>query len=82
LRTLSDFATYQKLHQTLPAVALSALKARIRGGDPTSAVELWHQRSKTFFAIDFECAERNASTILEWGYAAVRCGQLETYVIM
>ncbi|VDC05778.1 unnamed protein product [Peniophora sp. CBMAI 1063] len=77
LRTISDYATYQKLYQTLPAVALGALKARIRSGDPTSVFDLWHQRSKTFIAIDFECHERNPATILEWGYAAVRCSHLD-----
>ncbi|KAI0033955.1 hypothetical protein K488DRAFT_77531 [Vararia minispora EC-137] len=84
LRTISDYQTYQKLHQTMPAVMLGALKARIRSGDPKSVIDLWHQRNKTFIAIDFECAERNAATILEWGYTAVRCGHLETkghYVI-
>ena len=80
LRTISDYATYQKLFETLPAVALGALKARIRSGDPTSVFDLWHQRSKTFIAIDFECHERNPATILEWGYAAVRCGHLDACV--
>jgi hypothetical protein len=79
LRTVSDYATYQKLYQTLPAVMLGGLKARIRGGDPKAIFDLWHQRNKTFLAMDFETAERNSSTILEWGYAAVRCGHLETY---
>lgn len=31
-------------------------------------------------AIDFEWNERNEKTVLEWGYAAVRCGHLEAYV--
>ncbi|KAF8902198.1 hypothetical protein CPB84DRAFT_1776131 [Gymnopilus junonius] len=58
LRHVSDYATYKKLHSTLPAAVLSALKAR----------------DKTFLAIGFEWNERNERTVLEWGYAAVRLG--------
>ncbi|KAI0323019.1 hypothetical protein OF83DRAFT_1090271 [Amylostereum chailletii] len=78
LRTISDYAGYHKLHGTLPAVVLGALKTRVRGGDPKTLFDLWNRREKTFLAIDFECSERNAATVLEWGYAAVRCGHLET----
>lgn len=33
LRTVSDMANYRKLHSTLPAIVLNALKTRIRAGD-------------------------------------------------
>lgn len=81
LRTVSDFATYRKLHQTLPAAVLVALKARIKNGDPHAIKQLWEKRDKTFLAIDFEWSERNPSSCLEWGYATVRCGHLDTYVV-
>ncbi len=77
LRTISDFTSYKKLHATLRAVYLSALKARIRLGEPRAIQELWDLRDKSFLAIDFESSERNAATVLEWGYAAVRCGHLD-----
>lgn len=38
--------------------------------------DLWDTRDKTFLAIDFELNERNEKTVLEFGYAAVRCGHL------
>ena len=78
LRTVSDYATYKKVHSTLPAAVLTALRARVRAGEPRAVRELWNAKDKTFFAIDFEWSERNASSCLEWGYAAVRCGHLET----
>lgn len=78
LRTISDYATYRKVHSTLPAAVLTALKARIRAGEPRAVRDLWNLKDKTFFVIDFEWSERNASSCLEWGYAAVRCGHLET----
>ncbi|OCH95719.1 hypothetical protein OBBRIDRAFT_871309 [Obba rivulosa] len=78
LRTISDYAGYKKLHATLPAAVLAALKVRVRNGEPRAIQEIWEARDKTFLAIDFEWSERNSSTCLEWGYAAVRCGHLET----
>lgn len=77
LRTISDYASYKKLHGTLRGVYLSAFKARIRFGEPRLIQELWDLRDKSFLAIDFESSERNAAAILEWGYAAVRCGHLD-----
>ncbi|ESK92848.1 hypothetical protein Moror_9099 [Moniliophthora roreri MCA 2997] len=77
LHHVSDYTTYRKLHQTLPAHVLSAQKQRIRSGDPQAIRELWEKKDKTFLAIDFEWNERNDRTCLEWGYAAVRCGHLE-----
>jgi hypothetical protein len=69
---------YKKLHATLPAAVLAALKTRVRAGDPSAIRNLWNKREKTFMAVDFEWSERNPSTLLEWGYAAVRCGHLAT----
>ncbi|KAH9950954.1 hypothetical protein B0H21DRAFT_409805 [Amylocystis lapponica] len=77
LRTVSDYASYKKLHATLPAAYLAALKLRVRSGEPRAIRELWSARNKTFLSIDFEWLERNTSSCLEWGYAAVRCGHLE-----
>ncbi|KAF8799914.1 hypothetical protein BYT27DRAFT_7200900 [Phlegmacium glaucopus] len=77
LRHVSDYASYKKLHSTLPAALLSALKARVRAGEPKTIKELWSKKDKTFLAIDFEWSERNEKSVLEWGYAAVRCGHLE-----
>jgi hypothetical protein len=77
LRTISDYSSYKKLHATLRAVRLSALKARIRLGEPRAIQELWDLHDKSFLAIDFESSERNAASILEWGYATVRCGHLD-----
>jgi hypothetical protein len=79
LRNVADWATYKKLYTTLPAVALTAFKTRVRAGEPKAIRELWEKHDKTFLAIDFEWSERNPSTFLEWGYAAVRCGHLEAY---
>jgi hypothetical protein len=77
LRTVSDYASYKKLHSTLPAAVLSALKLRVCAGEPKAVRELWAARDRTFLAIDFEWSERNEKSCLEWGYAAVRCGHLE-----
>ncbi|KAI9454905.1 hypothetical protein BJY52DRAFT_1282651 [Lactarius psammicola] len=77
LRTISDYSSYKKLHATLRAVYLSALKARIRLGEPRAIQEVWDLHDKSFLAVDFESSERNAATVLEWGYAAVRCGHLD-----
>ncbi|KAF9218312.1 hypothetical protein BS17DRAFT_106382 [Gyrodon lividus] len=78
LRNVNDWSTYKKLHSTLPAVALAAFRARVRRGDPKAIRELWAKKDKAFLAIDFEWSERNDKSCLEWGYAAVRCGHLET----
>ncbi|KAJ6629942.1 hypothetical protein B0H10DRAFT_1213968 [Mycena sp. CBHHK59/15] len=77
LRTVSDYASYKKLHSTLPAAVLSALKLRVRAGERTAVRDLWDARASTFLAVDFEWSERNEKSCLEWGYAAVRCGHLE-----
>lgn len=77
LRHVSDYSSYKKLHSTLPAALLSALKARIRAGEPKAIKELWDKKDKTFMTIGFEWSERNEKSILEWGFAAVRCGHLE-----
>ncbi|TDL26356.1 hypothetical protein BD410DRAFT_783391 [Rickenella mellea] len=77
LRHVPDWATYKKLHATLPAAALSAYKARVRAGEPQAVQKLWDSKDKAFLAIDFEWSERNAATCLEWGYAAMRCGHLD-----
>jgi hypothetical protein len=77
LRHVADMPTYRKLYGTLQAAAFNAQKARVRIGDPKEIQELWDKKDKTFMAIDFEWSERNPSTILEWGYAAIRCGHLD-----
>jgi hypothetical protein len=58
-------------------VVLSAIKARVKMGDPKTVKEIWDKRDKTFLAISFELNERNEKSVLEWGYAAVRCAHLE-----
>lgn len=77
LRHVSDYASYKKLHSTLPAAVLSALKSRVRAGQPKAIKDVWEKKDKTFLSIDFEWNERNEKSVLEWGYAAVRCGHLE-----
>ncbi|KAG6874867.1 hypothetical protein C0992_006220 [Termitomyces sp. T32_za158] len=77
LRHISDYASYKRLHCTLPAVVLSALKLRIKAGEPKAIQELWERKDRTFLAIDCEWSERNESSCLEWGYAAARCGHLD-----
>jgi hypothetical protein len=81
LRHVNDWSTYKALHSTLPAVTLAAFKARVRVGDPKVIRELWATRDKTFLAIDFECLDRNDRSCVEWGYAAIRSGLLEAYVL-
>ncbi|KAK1218243.1 hypothetical protein PQX77_014616 [Marasmius sp. AFHP31] len=76
LRQVHDYMTYRKLYNALPAAVISARKQRIKAGDPRAIKDLWESREYTFLAIDFEWNERNDKTILEWGYAAVRCGHL------
>jgi hypothetical protein len=78
VHNISDWTTYKKLHSTLPAAVLAALKSHVKGGDPSAITPLWAQKQKTFMALDFEWSERNSNTLLEWGYAAVRCGHLVT----
>ncbi|KAJ7598619.1 hypothetical protein C8J56DRAFT_914532 [Mycena floridula] len=77
LRNVSDYSSYKKLHGTLPAAVLAALKARVRAGEPKAVQELWDRKDKTYLALDFEWSERNEKSCLEWGYAAVRCGLLD-----
>ncbi|KAF4612120.1 hypothetical protein D9613_004388 [Agrocybe pediades] len=77
LRHVSDYSSYKKMHSTLPAAALSAFKVRVRAGNPQAIREVWEKKDKTFMAIDFEWNERNEKSVLEWGYAAVRCGHLD-----
>ncbi|KAJ7226246.1 hypothetical protein B0H12DRAFT_1030531 [Mycena haematopus] len=77
LRTVSDYASYKRLHSTLSAAVLSAYKLRVRAGEPKAVRELWASRDRTFLAVDFEWSERNEKSCLEWGYAAIRCGHLE-----
>src|ERR1700722_13951332 len=80
LRTVSDWASYKKIHSTLPAAVLAALKARVRAGSVNDVRELWDKKDKTFLALDFQWSERNKSSCLEWGYAAMRCGDLSSCV--
>ena len=82
LRTISDMLTYRKAHSTLSGAALVSLKTRIRAGEPKFIQRLWNSREKTFLAIDFEWSERNTSSCLEWGYAAVRCNHLDVLVFL
>lgn len=82
MRTISEYATYKKVFQTLPAVLLSAQKVRVRNGEPGAIRDLWASKDKTFLALDFEWSERNNASCLEWGYAAVRCGHLDMSVRM
>lgn len=77
LRTISDMLTYRKAHSTLSGAALVSLKTRIKAGEPKFIQQLWNGREKTFLAINFEWSERNTSSCLEWGYAAVRCNHLD-----
>lgn len=77
LRQVTDEYTYRKLYGTLPAIVLAAQKHKVRGGDPNSIREIWTKRDKTFLVIDFEWNEKNNQTVLEFGYAAVRCGHLD-----
>ncbi|EIW87396.1 hypothetical protein CONPUDRAFT_161941 [Coniophora puteana RWD-64-598 SS2] len=74
---VSDWAAYKRVHATLPAVMLSGMRLRVRVGDMRAIRELWGKREKTFMAVDFEWSERNTSTVLEWGYATMRCGFLD-----
>ncbi|KAF8147816.1 hypothetical protein K438DRAFT_1989504 [Mycena galopus ATCC 62051] len=67
LRTVSDYASYKRLHSALSAAVLSAYKLRVRAGEPKAVRELWASRDRTFPAIDFEWSERNEKGCLEWG---------------
>ncbi|KAF9055729.1 hypothetical protein BJ165DRAFT_1428251 [Panaeolus papilionaceus] len=77
LRRVADYASYKKLHSTLPAAVLSALRARVKTGSPNAIKDVWESKDKSFLSISFEWSERNEKSVLEWGYAAVRCGHLE-----
>lgn len=77
LRHISDYASYKKIHSTLPATVLTAFKTRIRAGEPKAVKELWQKKDKTYLAVDFEWSGRNEKSVLEWGYAAMRCGHLQ-----
>lgn len=77
LRTISDYHSYKKLYATLPAVALSSLKTRVRSGEPRAIKELWQKKDKNFLAISLEWSERNEKSCLEFGYTAVRCSHLD-----
>lgn len=78
VRRVNDLTGYNKAQASLPAVALSAFKTRVREGDTKAVQEVWRRKDKTFLALDFEWSERNEKSVLEWGYAAVRCGYLDT----
>lgn len=78
MRKICDDVTYKKMYATLPGIRLAAQKVCARSGQPKLIRELWAARDKTFLAIDFKWSERNPSTVLTWGYAAVRCGALYT----
>ena len=77
LRNISDYSTYKKLYSTLPAAVSSAQRVRVRVGDSQTIRELWSKRDKTFLALSFMWSERNEKSCLEFGYAAVRCGNVE-----
>ena len=72
MRHINDMQFYKKIHATLPAAALAARKERVRSGDPYTIEELWRSKQSNFLAIDFEWSEKNQSTCLEFGYAALR----------
>ena len=73
-RIISNATEYKELHNTLRSVGLASQKARAISGEPKIIRLLWTMKTKTFLAVDFEWSERDPSTILEWGYAAVRTG--------
>ncbi|KAL0952173.1 hypothetical protein HGRIS_008786 [Hohenbuehelia grisea] len=75
---ISDPTTYRKLFATLPAAVLAAQKARVKAGEPGAVQALWDARDRTFLAVDFEWSERNESSVMEFGYAAVRCAHLDS----
>ncbi|PCH34289.1 hypothetical protein WOLCODRAFT_148353 [Wolfiporia cocos MD-104 SS10] len=77
LHRISSLKEHEKLHATLLGVALAALKVRVHRGEPDAVREVWDMRDKTFLSIDLEWNERDPSQVLEWGYAAVRCGSLK-----
>ncbi|KAK0239354.1 hypothetical protein EDD85DRAFT_789549 [Armillaria nabsnona] len=78
MRHINDWTAYKKLHATLPASELAAIRTRIRAGDPTVIVPLWTARDKTYLTLSFAWSERNEKSCLEWGYAAVRCSVLDS----
>ena len=72
---IKDLVAYEAVYATLPALQLEAQIARARKGEPIVVQDLWAMKDRTFLAIDFEWWEKNPSTILEWGFAVVQCGQ-------
>jgi hypothetical protein len=82
LRTVADYASYKKLSASLPAVVLAAQRTRVRQGEVDAVRALWNATDKTFMAIDLEWSERNPNTVLEWGYAALRCGLLKEFAVL
>ena len=52
LRKVCDWSTYKKLHASLPTIILSAVKQRVRAGEPKTVREMWDKRDKTFLALD------------------------------
>ncbi|KAG8895839.1 hypothetical protein FRC00_006833 [Tulasnella sp. 408] len=76
LRHISDVNMYKKLHNTLPAAVLAALRSRVKHGNPKEILRLWQRKDMTFLALDFEWSEKSFVT-LEMGYAAIRSAHLE-----
>lgn len=77
LRNISDLSGYKKVHGTLNAIVLSALKTRVRAGEVEAVRSVWDARDKTFMSMNFEWSERNEKSCLEFGYATMRCGHLD-----
>ncbi|KAF7964578.1 hypothetical protein HWV62_5478 [Athelia sp. TMB] len=77
LRTISDLAGYKKVHGTLNAIVLAALKTRVRAGEVDAIRAVWAARDKTFLTMNFAWSERNEKSCLEFGYATMRCGHLD-----
>ncbi|KAG8971910.1 hypothetical protein FRC05_010579 [Tulasnella sp. 425] len=76
LRHISDVNMYKKLHNTLPAAVLAALRSRVKHGNPKEILRLWQRKDMTFLALDFEWSEKSF-VVLEMGYAAIRSAHLE-----
>lgn len=76
LRTVADGETYRRLHNTLPAAAQGALKARIRAGEHASIARVWAARDRAFLAVASVPSERPGAP-REWGYAALRAPHVD-----
>ncbi|KAG8982484.1 hypothetical protein FRB90_006757, partial [Tulasnella sp. 427] len=76
LRHISDVNMYKKLHNTLPAAVLAALRSRVKHGNPKEISRLWQRKDMSFLALDFEWSEKSL-VVLEMGYAAIRSAHLE-----